>query len=57
MELECLGSCGTAPVAMINEVLHENLTPDKLDAALNALPDDPAEQKDPSITWTEAGGH
>ena len=57
VELECLGSCGTAPVAMINEVLHENLTPDKLDAALNALPDDPAEQKVPSITWTEAGGH
>ena len=57
VELECLGSCGTAPVAMINEVLHENMTPEKLDAALDALPEDPAEQKDPTITWTEAGGH
>lgn len=26
MELECLGSCGTAPVALFNETLHENLT-------------------------------
>ncbi|MFT5422818.1 MAG: NADH:ubiquinone oxidoreductase subunit E [Phycisphaerales bacterium] len=30
VELECLGSCGTAPVALINEDLHENLTPDEL---------------------------
>jgi len=29
VELECLGSCGTAPVALIDEDLHENLTPDK----------------------------
>jgi NADH-quinone oxidoreductase E subunit len=27
IELECLGSCGTAPAALVNEVLHENLTP------------------------------
>lgn len=26
IELECLGSCGTAPAALINETLHENLT-------------------------------
>ncbi len=26
IELECLGSCGTAPVALINETLHESLT-------------------------------
>src|SRR5256714_10326313 len=30
VELECLGACGTAPVAGINEVLHEELTPEKL---------------------------
>src|SRR3954462_11074401 len=24
VELECLGECGTAPVALVNEVLHEN---------------------------------
>src|SRR3954469_21318827 len=26
VELECLGACGTAPVAMVNEVLYENIT-------------------------------
>jgi NADH-quinone oxidoreductase E subunit len=57
VELECLGSCGTAPVALVNEVLHENLTPAKLDQVLDALPDDPANYKDPSITWDEGDGH
>ena len=55
VELECLGSCGTAPAALVNEVLHENLTPEKLDAVLNKLPDDPADYHDPSITWEGAG--
>jgi NADH-quinone oxidoreductase E subunit len=27
IELECLGSCDTAPVALINEQLHEKLSP------------------------------
>jgi len=27
VELECIGSCGTAPAAIFNEDLHENLTP------------------------------
>jgi NADH-quinone oxidoreductase E subunit len=27
IELECLGSCGTAPVALVNEHLEENITP------------------------------
>ena len=27
--VECLASCGTAPVVMIDETLHENLTPEK----------------------------
>lgn len=30
IELECLGSCGSAPAVLINEDLHENLTPDTL---------------------------
>ncbi len=29
VELECIGSCGTAPAALINEDLHENLTPER----------------------------
>jgi len=27
VELECLGSCGTAPAGLIDETLHENLPP------------------------------
>lgn len=28
IELECLGSCGTAPAMLVNETLYENLTPE-----------------------------
>jgi NADH-quinone oxidoreductase subunit E len=35
-EVECLGSCGTAPAAQINDDYHENLTIEKLDAILDA---------------------
>ena len=55
VELECLGSCGTAPVALVNEVLHENLTVEQLDKVLSELPDDPADYKDPTVTWDD--GH
>jgi NADH-quinone oxidoreductase subunit E len=55
VELECLGSCGTAPVALVNEVLHEELTIEKLDRIIESLPADPHDQKDPSITWEPAG--
>lgn len=37
VELECLGSCGTAPVLMINEDLHEDVTIEELDRILEAL--------------------
>lgn len=30
-EVECLGSCGTAPMCQINDVFFENLTTEKLD--------------------------
>src|ERR671912_2385709 len=40
VELECLGACGTAPVALVNEVLHEDLTVEKLEQVLDALPVD-----------------
>ncbi|HYF15820.1 MAG TPA: NADH-quinone oxidoreductase subunit NuoE [Phycisphaerales bacterium] len=36
IELECLGSCDTAPVALINEQLHERLSPE---AILKAIDD------------------
>jgi NADH-quinone oxidoreductase subunit E len=37
-EVECLGSCGTAPMFQINFDYHEDLTPEKVDQILNALP-------------------
>jgi NADH-quinone oxidoreductase subunit E len=37
MTAECLGSCGSAPCALVNEKLHENLTADNLEAALASL--------------------
>jgi NADH-quinone oxidoreductase subunit E len=36
-QVECLGSCGTAPVMQINERYYENLTPDKVDTILDGL--------------------
>lgn len=37
-EVECLGSCTTAPVLQINFDYYENLTPEKVDEILEALP-------------------
>ena len=37
-EVECLGSCGTAPMFQINFDYHEDLTPAKVDQILAALP-------------------
>ena len=36
--VECLGSCGTAPVVMVNETYHEDLSPERLDALIESLP-------------------
>ena len=36
-QVECLGSCGTAPVMQINDRYYENLTPEKVDAILDGL--------------------
>jgi NADH-quinone oxidoreductase subunit E len=35
--VECLASCGTAPMMMVNEAFHENLTPASVDALLEGL--------------------
>jgi hypothetical protein len=42
-------------VALINDVIHEDLTVEKLDKVMNELPDDPHQYKDPVVTWDE--GH
>jgi len=36
-EVECLGSCGSAPMMQLNEDYYENLTPAKVDEILNGL--------------------
>ena len=35
--VECLASCGTAPVLMVNETYHEDMSPERLDALLESL--------------------
>ena len=35
--VECLGSCGTAPMFQLNFDYHENLTPEKVDQILDSL--------------------
>ena len=37
-EVECLGSCGTAPMLQINFDYHEDLTTQKIDQILETLP-------------------
>jgi NADH-quinone oxidoreductase subunit E len=38
VRVECLGSCGTAPMFQLNDDFHEDLTPEKVDALLGSLP-------------------
>src|SRR5438477_9576382 len=40
--VECLASCGTAPVCMINDDLHENVQPDNAMSILSEPPPKPA---------------
>ena len=35
--VECLGSCGTAPVVMVNDAYHEDMSAAKVDALLETL--------------------
>ncbi len=36
-EVECLGSCGTAPVLSLNKQYHDNLTPEKIHELIDTL--------------------
>lgn len=38
VKVECLGSCGTAPMMQLNDDYHENLTREELDRLLDILP-------------------
>ena len=37
LEVECLGSCGTAPMMQVDDEYHENLTEEKVDQILAEL--------------------
>lgn len=37
LEVECLGSCGTAPVVQVNNDYHEEMSVEKMDALLERL--------------------
>jgi NADH-quinone oxidoreductase E subunit len=37
VSVECLGSCGTAPVLMVNDRFYENVTPQTVDRLLDEL--------------------
>lgn len=50
-EVECLGSCGTAPMAEINDVYFENLTVEKLDALLDRI-----EREQPDLRYSTIKG-
>jgi NADH-quinone oxidoreductase subunit E len=38
VKVECLGSCGTAPMLQLNDDFHEDLTIEKVDRLLDGLP-------------------
>jgi NADH-quinone oxidoreductase subunit E len=38
IRVECLGSCGTAPMFQLNDDYYENLSLDKVDELLDSLP-------------------
>ena len=38
VRVECLGSCGTAPMFQLNDDFHEDLTLEKVDTLLDGLP-------------------
>jgi len=37
LTVECLGSCGTAPMMQVNDDYHENLTRERVDALLASM--------------------
>ncbi|MDE2562224.1 MAG: NADH-quinone oxidoreductase subunit NuoE [Sphingomonadales bacterium] len=52
-EVECMGNCASAPMVQINDDNYEDLTPDRLDAVLNAL----AKGETPKAGTQEPGRH
>ena len=51
IELECLGSCGTAPAVLVNDVLHEDVTVESIEELIRRLPADAHDYQDPTADW------
>jgi NADH-quinone oxidoreductase subunit E len=52
-EVECMGNCASAPMVQINDDNYEDLTPERMDAVLDAL----AAGKTPKAGTQEPGRH
>ena len=52
-EVECMGNCATAPMVQINDDNYEDLTPERLEAVLDAL----AKGEQPKTGTQEPGRH
>jgi NADH-quinone oxidoreductase subunit E len=50
-EVECLGSCGTAPVMQVNTEFYEKLTPARVDHLLDELRASAGNDKPYDSTW------
>lgn len=50
-EVECLGSCGTAPMVQINDVFFENLTPETLESVMEKI-----EKEQPDLRYSTMRG-
>lgn len=55
-EVECLGSCGTAPMCEINDVYFENLTPEKLETIIKKLEEEKPDLRYSAIRDQLGGG-
>lgn len=52
-EVECLGSCGTAPVLQVNTEFYEQLNPERIDLLLDELRGMAGKQKQNYQRWAE----
>lgn len=52
-EVECMGNCSSAPMVQINDDNYEDLTPERIDAVLDAL----ARGESPKVGTQEPGRH
>ena len=55
-EVECLGSCGTAPMLEINDVYFENLTAEKLDELMDRIEKEQPDLRYSTVRQSLGGG-